>query len=577
MSDLRTMLQLQAHDPAFLAILRGTDPEQPSTHTLASCREQLLQLRNLCATAQDLQPHFRHAILSDIEAVEQAIAPLAHGTPATGRALKALANLVNAWPLLVPSPLLANQAKTFAYSIAGATKGVLSLSMSALRSTADGLPFPLTGGELGREANEMHFYAALLNGIFLATELPKKYGSESVKHQAEKIENSTYFRSTAAVAAAAVLLTPFVWSNVKQIAGRIRDHALRAGAAGAELVGLNSRAEQLRYRLSPAEVSDELRTRLNDIWLQLENGRVAFEQSRREFTEPGGGRELTRTLNSQCTHLLETLHACTTRFSSALGLDHAEAGITQRVNKNSDFSSKLALTILGAAVTGSTVFLIQPDKIGTADLVADSLVVTSVMAQSAWNKQATRQDAMERFKAMSAVSMVMALALGADKLSKAFTPKGLIESSPTAPYYAGLIMTIMSMTMPGPMARGAELAMNWGGAKIIGLFKGPDGATLATRVPASPEELHENAAGLQDYIARLSPEQQREYELMAGSSIQQAIENAGALQLAPMATAQASGVTITEITEEEATPPAQDASAEQLTTHSPTHDASLHS
>ncbi|PPT92992.1 type III secretion system effector protein [Xanthomonas theicola] len=572
MSDMRTMLQLQAHDPAFLAILRGIDPERPSAHTLASCREQVQQLRNLCETAQDLQSHLRTAILGDIGAVEQALDPLEHGTPATGRALKALVNLVNAWPLLVPSPLLANQTKTFAYSIATATKGVLSLSMSALRSTADGLPFPLAGGELGREANEMHFYAALLNSIFLATELPKKYGSESVRQKAQAIDDSIYFRSGAAVAAAAVLLTPFVWNNVKQFASRVGEGAIRVAAAGAERVGLGNRVQPLRARLSPAQISDELRGRLNEIWLQLENGRAAFEQSRRDFTGTDSGHELTRTLNSQCTHLLETLHDCTSRFSSALGLDGDTAGITRHQTKNSDFSSKLALTILGAGVTGSTVFFIQPDKIGTADLVADSLVVTAVMAQSAWNKQATRQDAMERFKSMSAVSMVMALALGADKISKAFTPNGLIASSPTSPYYAGLIMSLMSMTMPGPMARGAEMAMNWGGGKLLGLFKGPDGTALATRVAETVEELQEHAAGAQAYRESLSPAKRDQFDAMTGDNILQAIDNSDALRAA--VSPAGSSVTITEIAEEDTTtPPPTPASAAHAPTHTPSTSA----
>ncbi|WP_272932552.1 XopX family type III secretion system effector [Xanthomonas translucens] len=571
MSDLRTMLQLHAQDPQFLAILRGSDLEQPSPHTLASCREQMQQLRTLCedASPTEMPPHLRDAILSDIKAVEKALDPLEKGTPAAGRALKSLVNLVNAWPLLVPSPLLANQAKTFAYSIAGATRGVLGLSMSALRSTADGLPFPLGGGQLGREANEMHFYAALLNGIFLATELPKKFGSESVKQKAEAIDNSMYFRSGAAVAAAAVLITPFVWNNVKQIAGRARDGALRITANGAESVGASNVAKSLKDRLDPVQVSGDLRASLNEIWLQLENGRAAFEQSRRNFTEDGG-RELTSTLNSQCTHLLETLHNCTQRFSGALGLDHAEAGIAPRETKNSDFSSKLALTILAAGVTGSTVYFIQPDKIGTADLVADSLVVTAVMAQSAWNKQATRQDAMERFKAMSAGSMVMALALGADKFSKSFTPNGLIESSTNSPYYAGLVMTLMSMTMPGPIARGAELAMNWAAGKILGRCTDANGTTLVTREAETVQELQEHVSSVQQHLATLSPPEHDAYLQLVANNVQNLIANAGA----PQQATRTSGVTITEIEEEEPAPPAHDTSGEPAATHSPTHGTS---
>ncbi|WP_284569077.1 XopX family type III secretion system effector [Xanthomonas graminis] len=563
MSDLRTMLQVQANDPEFLRILRGIDPEQPTDHTLATCREQLQQLSKLCNESTDMPQHLRNAILSDIRAVEQALDPLEKGTPATSRALKSLVNLVNAWPLLVPSPLLANQAKTFAYSIAGATRGVLGLSMSALRSTADGLPFPLGGGQLGREANEMHFYAALLNGIFLATELPKKFGSESVKQKAEAIDNSLYFRSGAAIAAAAVLVTPFVWNNVKQIGGRARDGAMRMAANSLEWAGRSNWAKPLHDRLDPIQVSTELRTRLIQIWAQLENGRTAFEQSRRNFTEDGG-RELTSTLNSQCTHLLETLHNCTERFSGALGLDRTEAGIAPQGTKNSDFSSKLALTLLGAGVTGSTVFFIQPDEIGTADLMADALVVTAVMSQSAWNKQATRQDAMERFKAMSAGSMVMALALGADKFSKIFTPNGLIESSPNSPYYAGLVMTLMSMTMPGPMARGAELAMNWAAGKILGRCTDANGTTLVTREAQTPQQLQEHVASVQEHVSGLSPEELEAYTQVVANNMQNLIANAGAARQP----ARMSGVTITEIDEEDAVPPAHGTGVEPAAKHS---------
>ncbi|WP_235444056.1 XopX family type III secretion system effector [Xanthomonas graminis] len=570
MNDLRTMLQVQAHDPEFLRILRGIDPEQPSAHTLASCREQMQQLRTLCEDASPgMPPHLRNAILSDIQAVEKALDPLENGTPATGRALKALANVVNAWPALVPSPLLADQAKTFAYTIAGVTKGVLGLSMSALRSTADGLPFPLGGGQLGREANEVHFYVALLNGIFLATELPKKFGSESVKEKAEAIDNSLYFRSGAVVAAATVLLTPFVWNNVKQIAGRARDGAMRMAANSLEWAGRSDWAKPLHERLDPVQISTELRNSLNQIWVQLENGRAAFEQSRRDFTEDGG-RELTRTLNSQCTHLLETLHNCSERFSGALGLDRTQEGIAPQGTRNSDFASKLALTILAAGVTGSTAFLIQPDKIGTADVVADALVVTAVMAQSAWNKQATRQDAMERFKTMNAVSMVMVLALGADKLSKLFTPEGLVESSPNSPYYAGLVMALMSMTMPGPMARGAELAMNWAASKILGRCTDANGTTLVTREAQTLQELQEHMTSVQEHVASLSPEGLEQYEELAAANVHNLIVNAGAAQQP----ARTSGVTITEIDEETTTPPAHDTGVEPAPTHSPAHGAS---
>lgn len=52
LSDLRTMLQMHANDPAFLAILRGSDPEQATQHTLASCRQQMDEPRRASSKIQ---------------------------------------------------------------------------------------------------------------------------------------------------------------------------------------------------------------------------------------------------------------------------------------------------------------------------------------------------------------------------------------------------------------------------------------------------------------------------------------------------------------------------------------------
>ncbi|MBG3852302.1 XopX family type III secretion system effector [Xanthomonas sp. WHRI 8391] len=546
LTDLRTMLQMHADDPAFLQMVRHADPEQSQPHSLAACRQQITQLRGAIETATGLEARFRKQLLGDIKAVEDALQPLEQGTPAAGRALKSLANLVNLWPLVVPSPLLANQAKTFAYSIATATKGVMSLSASALRPTADGLPFPLMGGQLGREANEMHFYAILLNGVFLTTELPKKFGNPSMRQQAEAVENNLGFAAAASTACAAMVLTPFLWNSLNVLGNRLQNCVSHLGAGVADFVGFQTQAQRLRARLTPGQISAQLRTQLNEICAALENGRHAFQQARQNFTEPGTGHELTRTLNAQCTHLLETLDQCSKRLSATLQVDQDQPASIPHQVANHDFSAKLSLALLGAGVTGLTVYLIQPDRIGTVDLLADTAVVTTVMMQSAFNRHAARQDAMERFKAMCSGSMVMALALGVEKLSKTFADKSLIEASSASPYYAGAIMSLMSMTMPGPMARGAELAMNWGGRQLGCMFTGPDGTPLATSVPSSVEELQERSRTTLAYLMRLTPEQLDQYGQMAGESVLQAIQEAGdAAQAGP-----SSSVTITEIEEE---------------------------
>ncbi|MGK9143366.1 type III secretion system effector protein [Xanthomonas euvesicatoria] len=563
LADLRTMLQIHADDPAFLQMVRHTDPEQHAPHSLAACRQQITQLRDVIEAATGLEARFRQQLLGDIKAVEDALQPLEHGTPAAGRVLKSLANLVNLWPLVVPSPLLGNQAKTFAYSIAAATKGVMTLSASALRPTADGLPFPLMGGQLGRDANEMHLYAILLNGLFLTTELPKKFGNPSMRHQAETVENNLGFAAAASTACAAMVLTPFLWNSLNVLGNRLQHKLSHLGAGMAESAGFQSQAQRLRARLTPGQISAQLRTQLNEICAALENGREAFQQARRAFTDPSQGHELTRTLNAQCTHLLETLDRCSKRLSAALQVDQDQdqPAIIPRQVTNHDIAPKLALALLGAGVTGLTVYLIQPDRIGTVDLVADSILVTTVMMQSALNAHATRQDAMERFKAMCSGSLVMALALGVEKLSKTFADKSLIEASSASPYYAGAIMSLMSMTMPGPMARGTELAMNWGGGQIMRVFRGPDGTALATRMPSSPEELIQHVQDTARYVQSLSPEQAQKYAQTVADSALQGIEDAGA----QAQTRPASSVTITEITEanEEEALAAASASPEQ--------------
>ncbi|QBG98102.1 XopX family type III secretion system effector [Xanthomonas oryzae] len=551
-SDLRTMLEPQAHDPAFLQMVRQLDQEQAAPHSLARLSAAITQLRGAISNPENgLEERFRNAFLSDIKAVEDALHPLEHGTPATGRALKALLNLANAWPLLVPSPFMANQAKTFAYSLALAARGVLMLSASALRSTADGLPIPLIGGgQFGRDANELHLYAYLLNGLFLPLEITKKAGNEAVRHQAEAVENNMGFGAAAATACAAIMVTPFLWSSISALGNRARDQASRLHANAAHQLGFTNYAQRTRAGMTPGQISAELRTQLDQIAAVLLDGRDAFHQVRRDFTGPGQGHELTRTLNAQCTQLLETLDRCCQRLSTVLqhgqGQDPGRSESIPRQLSNNDIASKLSLALLGTAVSGSAIYLIQPDRIGTVDTLADTAVVTTVMLQSAFNKNANRQDTMERFKAMCGGSMVIAMALTAEKLAKTFADRSLIEASSASPYYAGAIMSLMAMTMPGPVANATESAMNWGGRQISRLFTGPDGTQLATTVASTPEELQETTHRTLQYLLQLSPQHLQAYEEhLAPDAALQAIQDASAA-----ARPSTSGVTITEIEED---------------------------
>ncbi len=534
LTDLRTMLQPRGDDPAFLSVLRGHDPEAASPARLADCRRQVNDLRAVVDGSR-LEPRFKATVLQDLQAIDRALEPLQHGTPAAGRAFKALANLVNLWPAIVPSPLLAHQAKTFAYTVAAATKAVVGVAGTTLRSTADGLPFPLMGGELGRQADEVHFYPALLNAIFLSLEMTKKFGSEAARRQVEAFDQNKLGHAGIAAACGMALIAPFVWDSIQNLAGQASHAVVRAGAAVHERLGHGEQAEAMRRRITPGEVGDALQAQLRTLWAELEAGRQAFTQARADFTAPASGHELTRTLNAQVTHLLGTIGRCTERLEKALhlappdgngGADGADGAALAAGDAN--FASKLALTVFAAGVTGATVFLIQPDPIGTVDLSADAVVVTAVMAQAAWNRQATRQDAMERFKGMAATSMVMALALSADKIAKAFTPNGMIEASAEAPYYAALVMTVMAMTLPGPVARGAELAMNWGGGQIARLFQAPDAGPPGTVLPQSPRALVERTAELAAQLQSMSPQAQARFEAEVAQNLMDLIGEATA-------------------------------------------------
>ncbi|PPV05468.1 putative type III effector protein XopX [Xanthomonas bromi] len=542
LTDLRTMLQMHADDPAFLAVLKGDDPEHLMPHTLSSCRQQMQELGQLIEHAQGLGRHQRNQLMGDVKQVLNALQPLDHATPAASRVLKSIGNLINFWPIVVPSPLMGRQAKTFAFTMSTATKGVLAVSTSALRPSADGLPFPFAGGQLGRDANEMHLYNVLINTLFLTTELPKKFGDQALREKAEAISENMGYAAGLSVTFTAIMLTPFLWNSLNKLGNSMLDKTARLGAPAAQVLGLNNQAQRLRDRLTPAHINAALRVQLQEIREQLDASCEAFQQARRGFVDQDGGRELTRTVNAQCTHLLETLDRCSKRLASVLQLDGDPTQSLPRGIPNQDVSSKVALMILATAVTGSTIYLVQPDRLGTINLLSDTCIVTALMGQSAWNRQATRQDAMERFKGMCGGSMVIALALGAEKLAKTFADKSLIEASPNAQFYAGAIMSLMAVTMPGPIARGAELAMNAAGSSLKRLFTGPDGTELATRTFDSVEQMQGHLQSVGEYAQQLTPQQLDSYATQIGENVALTLQAASAQSHAPR-----SNVTITEI------------------------------
>ena len=136
------------------------------------------------------------------------------------------------------------------YTVAAASKAVLAVGGATLRPTADGLPFPLMGGELGRHADEVHFYPGLLNAIFLSIELSKKFGTPGVRHQAEAVEHNKLAHAGFAVAAGMALIAPFVWTSVKSGFGKALDAGTRAAALGLEKAGFSERADTMRRELT---------------------------------------------------------------------------------------------------------------------------------------------------------------------------------------------------------------------------------------------------------------------------------------------------------------------------------------
>ncbi len=245
-SDLRTMLESQAHDPAFLQMVRQLDQEQAAPHSLARLSAAITQLRGAISNPENgLEERFRNAFLSDIKAVEDALHPLEHGTPATGRALKALLNLANAWPLLVPSPFMANQAKTFSYSLALAARGVLMLSASALRSTADGLPIPLIGvGSSDATPTSCICMPTCLMVCSCHWKSPRRPATRLCDIKPRQWKTTWVWRSRRN-GLRGDHGHPFLWSSISALGNRARDQASRLHASAAhQLASPTTRSER---------------------------------------------------------------------------------------------------------------------------------------------------------------------------------------------------------------------------------------------------------------------------------------------------------------------------------------------
>ncbi|KTF39622.1 hypothetical protein OZ12_11210 [Xanthomonas translucens pv. translucens] len=82
--------------------------------------------------------------------------------------------------------------------------------------------------------------------------------------------------------------------------------------------------------------------------------------------------------------------------------------------------------------------------------------------------------------------------------------------------------------------------------------------------------MQEHVASVQEHVAGLNPEELEAYTQVVANNMENLIANAGA----PQQATRTSGVTITEIEEEEPTPPAHDTGGEPAATHSPAHGAS---
>ncbi|NRO99009.1 hypothetical protein GWC77_24180 [Paraburkholderia sp. NMBU_R16] len=213
-----------------------------------------------------------------------------------------------------------------------------------------------------------------------------------------------------------------------------------------------------RFRGAPApdlkaagdRLSPEARNQLADVQRLITAQKRALLDARDSFLTDGN------TLSPHFSKQIQLVFGQYGRIEEAIS-DTLSNVPTQ--GHNSDRNAKIALTALTAIVTTLTAVLILPDTIGFVDLLSDTAFTTALMASFVNDSNMNRQDALNEFQTFAGLSMVLIVALAANKLAHGFMEKG-----DKGLLIGAFLLSILNATLPGLVgaeaAKGLDALMN---------------------------------------------------------------------------------------------------------------------
>lgn len=491
-TNLYAVLNTRADDAQFVERLKRTDLEKGGVtfngvlKDVGKLQNHITQLKN----DRHIDASLAKALTKDLKGVEEAVKIMSEGRDGRVRLVASMMNLLHAWPPLVPSPLLDNQLKTFAFTVCANINAIALVGSLGASPYCDGWPIPGTSGVMGEASNEAHLYPLLLNALFGVPAMLRKFAPEPLAGGADSVANSTFFHLGVGLAATGILMLPFFSSQVKAAGNTLATKGIQA----LEFLHVISPETGAAWR-SPPTISPKIKEAVrNEVKLALESLELSADNMnmvRASFTgspaSGGEGKELTRALNAQFTKALTHMRNIVSELTKALppdtsaleststcsvnpaggnspvegSVERAASPGENKKNVNADFTAKMTLTVMAGLMAAATISMVLPEVIGTVDLTADGLVLTAAMAQGAMTPQFTKDQQMERLRNMASTTVVLVVALAADKFAQASGkfPDGLAQSSDSAPYYAAGILTAMVMLMAGPLAKGAAMGV----------------------------------------------------------------------------------------------------------------------
>jgi len=434
--DIRPMVS-RADDAEFVAMLRqGTDVEAAAEPPAASLDALQRDVADMKARLQDASAG-EHALPPDVARhVDQRldeIASVLRGLQKDEPAAKRAAIYVGMNLLLPVFPMVvsigANEKKFVAELSAMYAKTAL-MAVGAMRSPTAADKHSVKDHFLSR-----HYISLVQAAVFALPTFVKK-----LNH----LNTNTPFAVGAGVATSAVAFQAFFGQQIK-------DHVNSKWRGS-----LNPAATASWKQLPP-----ETQHALTGIMVGIKELALAGEQNlvkaKSDFME--GGKELSPYTSSQVHMAANAFHRVAKELTDMLAAENvpglAHGALARR--DNHAFPAKMAMMLLATGICAGTTAMMIPDTIGIVDNAGDGVFTALLMTKAALDPNLGRHDALHEFRGFVGLSLIMLGVLASDKLLSATLGKGkhgfdfIEKGGPLAAAVAGVAMSILNVTIPGPM------------------------------------------------------------------------------------------------------------------------------